>query len=493
MTTALHRALHDPESPTGRGVESVVWALVALSLVIVGIEVNLPVGEQPPGWLLSLDRVLLGAFVVEYLLRVGTVRPKELDVFDGNAAWRLNAHIKARLRFMARPLVLVDLLAILAFVPALRGLRALRLLRLLRGVSLLRYSNPLRGILRGFTENSLLYAATFAFLLSVVILGGTSIFLVERGVNPAISHVSDGIWWAIVTLTTVGFGDITPVTTLGRILAAVVMVLGMFTLALFAGIVGTTLLRSIVRLREDSFRMASHTNHIVVCGYAPSARLLLDALLAEVDTNEQEILVFAQGERPEDLSPEFTWISGDPTRESELDKVRLPYASTAILLGDRSVPIQAADATTILVVFTMRSYMAQQAESGRRHAPLYIVAEVLDPENCGHLRTAGADEVVETSQLGASLMAHAAVVHGSGTIMSSVAMAGAHSLYIQPNPAATPMSWAELRSVLRRSHSVVLFGYRPSSGAEMVLNPADDVTVPPGVELVYLAEGEVLG
>ena len=491
MIAALHRALHDHDSPAGRRVETVVWVVVAFSLVIVGIDANLPAGQQPPRWLLSLDRLLLVLFAVEYILRVATARPRELDVFDGGPAWRLRTHIVGRVRYMLRPMSLVDLLAILAFVPALRGLRALRLLRLLRGVRLFRYSNPLRGVLRGFSENSLLYVATFGFFLGVVLLGGLSIFFAERGVNPRISGVSDGIWWAIVTVTTVGFGDITPVTALGRIVAAFVMIMGMFTLALFAGIVGSTLLHSIVMLREDSFRMTSHTNHVVVCGYSPSARFLLDALLEEVNSNEQEIVVFAPGERPDDLPAEFTWISGDPTRESELDKVRLAYACTALILGDRSGPLQSADASTILVVFTMRSYMKKQASTGRRHTPLYIVAEVLDPENCGHMRTSGADEVVETSRLGASLMAHAAFVHGSGTVMSRVAMAGAHSLSLQPNPMDASMPWSELRESLQSKHSIMLIGYRPTPDSEMVLNPGDDVVIDPGEELAYLAEREV--
>ncbi|MFT6629965.1 MAG: voltage-gated potassium channel [Flavobacteriales bacterium] len=490
---ALHSALHKQDTPTGRLVDRVIWAMIVLSLFIVVLDVRLPDGESLPAWLLNLDHMLLAAFVAEYVLKAATVKPGEFAVLSGGTAWRLRTHIIARLRYMLSPMPMVDLLAILAFVPALRGLRALRVLRLLRGVSFFKYSSPFRGVLRGFQENSLLYLLTFSFVIGVVNLGGISLFLVERGVNPGIDSVADGIWWSLVTLTTVGFGDITPLTPLGRAIGGAVMVMGMFTLALFAGIVGTTLLRSVVSLREDSFRMSSHTNHIVVVGYDSGARLLLSELLQEVDTDQTELLVFAPGDRPVELPPEFKWVSGDASRESELVKVRLEYCRGVIIVGSRNAPLQSADAMTLLIVFTMRSYLRNAAARAPRLEPVYIVAEILDPENREHAKTAGVDEVVETTRLGASLLAHAAMVHGSGTIMTRVASAGAHSLYIERNPYDDAKTWGDLSHKLREQYGIVMFGYREQATGEITLNPGDAVMIAPDADVVYLAQRAVLG
>ncbi|MBN2342133.1 MAG: NAD-binding protein [Deltaproteobacteria bacterium] len=213
------------------------------------------------------------------------------------------------------------------------------------------------------------------------------------------------------------------------------MILGMFTLALFAGIVSSTLLRVLINLRGDQFRMSNYTNHIVVIGYDYACNLLLDQLLKETNPAQNELVVFAQGERPHDLAPEFIWVSGNPSKESELDKVRLTHAKTAIVVGSRRMEPAQSDAATIMVVFTIRSYLAKQPHGENRKEPLHVVAEILDPENVKHASVAGANEVIESTRLGFALMAHAALMPGTGTIMTKVASAGAHSLYITPNPA----------------------------------------------------------
>ena len=489
----LHEAFHHSSSPLYKAVDRVVWFVIFLSLALISYELAVfGVGNVPPG-LIALDRILLSFFVVELVLRVASVRPTSLELFEGDRAWQTREHIIARVRYLLSPLTLIDLLAILALVPALRGLRALRLLRLLRGVKLFRYSSPVLSLVRAFQENAFLYAVTFSYVIGVVLIGGLSITLIERQSNPDLESVADGVWWALVTLTTVGFGDITPVTALGRVVGGVLMIVGMFTLALFAGVVGTTLLRSLLTLREDQFRMASYANHIVVCGYDTSADLLLEAVHAEMgDSGEHPLLVFAPGERPQGLQPEFTWISGDASRESELDKVHLSRARAVLLVGSRALDPQQADARTVLVTFTIRAWMKKHPEVHARKRPLYVVAEILDPENAAHARAAGADEVIESTRLGYSLMAHAAMVPGSGAIMSSVASAGSHSLYIEPNPCNETMGWGELLHHLRDSLGVVPLGFRSPVDRSVHINPPDDEPVSPDADVVYLAAAPVL-
>ena len=495
LWAAIHAAFHEPQTRTYRAVQGIVWALIFLSIATLVGEPFLPEVHFLLAALALADRILLAVFAVEYVLRVGSYRPPALQVFKTGPFVRLRTHVFARIRYALRPLLLVDLLAVLAVFPGLRGLRTLRLLRLLRTIKLFRYSNPFAAIFQAFEENSLLFVFGFTVLFLETAIGGVSIYLVEGATNPKINSVVDGIWWALVTITTVGYGEITPDSTLGRIIGGVLMIGGMFTLALFAGFVGASLVNAMLSIREEQFRMGDYVNHVVICGYDKTTDLLLGLLDNEMDTDTTRVVILEDGERPREVPSNYLWVRGDPTKESELDKVRLTHASAVIIVGSRQLTPQAADAHAILVTFTIRAYLAARAGTikGRR-APLYVVAEILDSENVDHARTAGADEVIETRLLGFSMLAHTVRHHGTAATMSRVLLSGSYNAYVGliPDSPDQAILYGELltRMQLTKRGGLVI-GLLPPDGDEL-FNPAKNVMVEPGTHLIYLAENPIL-
>lgn len=485
----LHAAFHDPRSHAYRVVESIVWALILLSIALLIAEPFFEEGSRGDRILGQLDRALLWVFAIEVSLRILTFRPPDLVVFNKPPLGRLRTEVFSRIRFALTPMMLVDILTVLALVPALRGLRVLRLLRLLRTAKLFRYANPFQGLTHAFEEDRLLFTFAFSVLGSETILGGISLFLVERNYNPDINSMGDGLWWALVTITTVGFGDITPVTTVGRVIGGVMMIGGLFTLALFAGVVGHSLLNAVLSIREEQFRMSGYVNHILVCGYEMGSGMLLDVLSGEINTQEQRIVLFGPYERPRGLPPEFMWVQGDPTKESELDKARIAYASTVIVTGSRRVVPQQADATTILTVFTIRSALKKSPVAEKRKKPVRVIAEVLDSENVQHARTAGSDEVIETRRVGYSLLAHTVVYPGVADATSRMVFDGHQNLYVGylPDSIDQPLTFDELSRELRLSTGCLVIGYRdPDTGEEQV-NPQGGMVVRPDMEVLYLS------
>jgi voltage-gated potassium channel len=491
---SLYAAFHKPDTRIYRMAQGAVWALIVLSIGLLVVEALLPADSPIARTLAWIDRLLLTIFAVEIVIRVGTYRPPALEVFRRRPIGWLRTHVLARLAYCVRPLILVDILAVLALFPELRGLRALRLLRLLRTSRVFRYRNPFAIVMQTLEENGLLFSFAFSVLGVATALGGVSIYLVEGRINPSITNLLDGLWWSLVTITTVGFGDITPVTLLGRIIGAFLMVAGMFTLALFAGIVGSSLVNGMLSIREEQFRMSDYGNHVVVCGHDESTHLLVDALIKELDLASTRVVLIDDHERPRDLPPDFLWVQGDPTKESELDKVRLTHAAAVIISGARDMSPQVADARTILILFTIRSFLARQKQARYRRRPLYLVAEILDSENVGHARTAGADEVIETRRIGYSMIAHAVANHGTATTMSRVLISGSHNVYIGqvPREHAGLGNLGDLLIAMQLTKlGGLVIGARTPAGEE-IINPDKSQPIERGTLLIYLAEQPLL-
>jgi voltage-gated potassium channel len=485
----LTRAFHNRGSRAHTITETVIYVLIAISLVILALDVTSKIPAGLASIFSGLDRVILVVFGVEYALRILTFRPPVLNVYNRGKAWRIRKHITGRLRYALRPMMLIDLLTVLALVPALRALRAVRLFRLIRTFRLFRYSDPFLGIARGFQENSVLYAGIFSLFGMTVLVGGVTLYLTEFRANPDVSTLADGLWWTIVTLTTVGYGDISPATSMGRIIGAILMVAGMFSLALFAGIVGNSLLQAILNLRNESFRMSNTTDHIVVCGYHEGVHMLLRDLRREVG-EEGDILIFHPEPRPGNLPPSYHWVNGDPARESEIAKARVGYARSVIVVASRDLPPQQADARTILICFTIRSYLKNLSATADRERPVHLACEILEEENMQHAELAGADDIVDTSRLGFSLLSRAVFSHGSAASISEVAEGHGDRFYIRDNPFGTTMLYGDLSRQMLTEHGTHTFGVYHTRRHHLDLGPSDELEVEPEDKLVVLTEND---
>lgn len=496
MFKILNEAFHIEKSSRYKKLSPYIWSAIIISIVNFLVLISLPEGHTTIYYLEFFDQILLLFFTLEYVLRIYSFRPPVLDLLKFSKTERLRNIILGKLIYALNPLNLIDLLTILGGYPALRGLRALRLLRLLRLLSknkIFKYSNPLHGIIEAIEKNALLYSFAFSIVGGATVVGGLSIYLIERNVNENINRLSDGFWWALVTLTTVGYGDISPTTGLGKLIGGTLMISGMFTVALFAGVVGHTMLNSLLSIREEQFRMSTIMNHIIICNYNPEARMLLDAILAEIDENKTKLVLFSKGERPTDIPYAFEWIDGDPTRESELEKARVSYASACIVVGNRNVLPQMSDAQTILTVFTIRSHLQKQEITKNRKSDVYITAEILDSENVIHAQRAGASEVIESTKLGFTLIAHSIKYQGSADVIGQIASATNFNLYIGKLPKSLefPTTYNNVNWEVKNKYGGLLIGVQTEKG-ENILNPDDHYIVSEKHKLIYLDTEQTL-
>ena len=154
--------------------------------------------------------------------------------------------IKGRLKFIFSPIGLIDLLAILPwYLPFImnidgRILRLLRLFRLVRIFKMGRYSTAFKMISNVLKRRKEELLVTLTIVLLVLILASSLMYYVEHEVQPeAFSSIPSTMWWGVATLTTVGYGDVYPITALGRILGAFIAIMGVGIFALPAGIIAS--------------------------------------------------------------------------------------------------------------------------------------------------------------------------------------------------------------------------------------------------------------
>lgn len=183
--------------------------------------------------LFNLFSVLV--FTVEYALRLWSCI--EIPMFHALRPWR------ARLNFALRPLMVIDLLAIAPFyLSFLFGidLRILRVLRLFRFLKLVRYSPALVALGRVIVNERRALFSALLVMLALILFSATGIYFLERNVQPEVfGSIPSAAWWALATLTTVGYGDAVPLTPFGKLFGGLVMIFGLGMFALPIGIVAT--------------------------------------------------------------------------------------------------------------------------------------------------------------------------------------------------------------------------------------------------------------
>lgn len=228
---------------TTRFVHRALIALVALSVLSVVLE-SVPEYDRKFRALFHVvEYFAVSIFTVEYLLRLWSA-PDHTPYSD-------RTPLRARLSFIASGSAIIDLLTILPvyisfFVAA--DLRILLILRLLRFFKLARYSAGIRTLVAVMEAERKALLATSILLFGAVLFSASAIHIAEHDAQPEnFGSIPASMWWAIVTITTVGYGDVTPVTLAGRMIASVTMVMGYVMLGLPVGIVATAFAEEIHR------------------------------------------------------------------------------------------------------------------------------------------------------------------------------------------------------------------------------------------------------
>jgi len=233
----------------------------------------------------------------------------------------------------------------------------------------------------------------------VMILGGLVLRMLEIG---KITEGEAPFWWAIVTMTTVGYGDFAPKTPEGRMFAVLVMFAGISLTAMFTAIISSIFVAKRIR-EEKGLEKVNIKNHIILCGWNRNADKIIHSIQYLAERGRKDIVLINDLDEEEiaRLKTRYRkirlhFVVGDFTSEQVLEKANLEAAETVIIIpSDINDSIQNPDDKTILAALTIKGLEPN----------IRLIAYLHDRENLTHIKRANADEVVISDDFGAYMLA----------------------------------------------------------------------------------------
>jgi voltage-gated potassium channel len=232
----VYELLENPANePAGRLLNGLLIALIIANVAAIILHSVSSIGVRYGTWFVLFEWVSILLFTIEYGARVWCAVERD----DG----RYRAPLRGRIRYMLSPLAVIDLLAIVPFYLSFLlpvDLRFMRVFRLLLIFKLTRYHGSMALLGRVVRNEAGPIAAALFVLATLLVVAASFAYIAEHAAQPQVfASVPDAMWWAIVTMTTVGYGDMVPVTPFGKLVGGFIAVLGIGMVALPAGLLAS--------------------------------------------------------------------------------------------------------------------------------------------------------------------------------------------------------------------------------------------------------------
>lgn len=298
-----------------------------------------------------------------------------------------------------------------------------------------------------------------AMIFIVTNIAALLVFLFERFVNPnQFTSLTDAIWWAVVTIATVGYGDKVPVTEGGRLVAAFVMFSGIVLMSIFTATVSSILVAR--KIKEGlGLKEVNWKNHILICGWNLNTEQVLHTFNRYTEKGKQQIVLVNEmpANKMESLFDEFdrvqvSFVHGDFTKETTLRMANVRQAVAAIVLPDASEGIRTpSDDRTLLATLTIKSIEPK----------VKVYAHILDRENVAHLKRAKADEVVVSDEHIGFLLANHILFPGAPQVVHELLTAGhgndLHRIAVPPD--FVGKTFEDLSAYFKKTRNWILIGF----------------------------------
>jgi voltage-gated potassium channel len=390
----FYNLLENPNSRLKSYFDVFMICLVMLSVFLLIYEVDHQLGESE----VLFEHCVISLFIAEYLLRGWLYSDSHKIILEHyekseylNIPFRIGKVFKIilaqKIKYVFSPLALIDLLAIL---PTYRPLRVMRIFLLFRLFKLFRYFNSIKVFARVLVSRRFELITLGVFLGFLVFIGSTAIYLFENPANGGqVNNLFEGFYWAIVTVATVGYGDISPLTTGGRIIAMVLILVGLGVLSFLVSIIVTAFNEEMDELRENSTyaELNRFEDFIIICGFGRVGQHIARQLEKDrlrfviIDTKEASFL------KAKRLG--YLVIQEDASKNGVIQNAGINNGATAVICttGD--------DVINVYITLTSRHL----------NPDIMIISRANHPDNVKKLYQAGASNVIQPFEIAGMVVA----------------------------------------------------------------------------------------
>ncbi len=360
-----------------------------ISLIISSVAILIyEVKHTMPPWVDFFDLyVVTLVFSIEYIARVWVHNSWSEEVVKAHgeakslkkpfSLWRVSGTIlKSKIFYLLSPAALIDLLAIL---PAYRPLRVLRIFVLFRVFKLLRYTKSIHQFVEVLATKKFELFTLLFLILFIVFTSGIAIYVFEERTNPQISSLFDGLYWALITISTVGYGDISPITTEGRIVSVLEIISGIAMLSFVTSVIVSAFSEKLNELKENRLvvEINKREKFIILCGYGQMTRVFLRNYAKELKNNY--IIIEKDKERVEEAFKDgYRAIHEDASRYHVISKFNIEYSEITL------IALTGSDVANVYIVLNAKSLSKN----------IRVITRASNDSIANKCRLAGADHVV---------------------------------------------------------------------------------------------------
>jgi len=323
---------------------------------------------------------------------------------------------------------------------------------------------PHANLVLEFLRNNNMFAITLV-VIGILVTAMCAAYLFEVRENEGFETIWDALWWTVVTITTVGYGDRYPTSIGGRAAGIIMMVMGVATVGIVTGRIASFLIDKQIKARGGLIVIERKKGHFIICGWKMELENILENILrANPDLRPSDI-VLVNDAAPQEIDhirsiPKFKYIKfikGDYIDEKVLHRANVKGAHTALVLADasRKFSVQEVDSRTVMAAITIDSL----------NKNIYTCAEIIDEKYEKYLKLANCDEIILTRELSRILISSAATASGISHVATELLrprIGGLTTQKISSQFVGKPFK--ELQTHLSTTYGDILIGLMENTG-----------------------------